>query len=220
MSLPGSRTPLDARERVQLCARMEELGPDAPTLCDGWTTFDLAAHLVVRERSVLGAPGVVLAKGPFPGFTASAMAREKRRGYGAVLQRVRTGPPLGPYAVPALREVANLAEYYVHHEDVRRANAMTEPRSGIDDVHERLWSILRRLAKVLFRAVPGEHGVTLVTPGHAPLVLRDRPASSVRILGEPGELLLYGYGRTGAAHVVLEGDDAAVDAVREAPVGL
>jgi uncharacterized protein (TIGR03085 family) len=199
---------------------MEELGPDAPTLCGGWTTFDLAAHLVVRERNLLGAPGILIAKGPLPGFTASAMAREKRRGYGAVLDRVRTGPPSGPFAIRALREVVNLGEYFVHHEDVRRANEMTEPRSGIDDVHERLWSVLRRLGKLLFRAVPADHGVTLVTPGHDPLVLRDRPGSSVRVLGEPGELLLYGYGRRDAAHVVLEGDDAAIDAVGRARSGV
>ena len=43
--------PLDARERAQVCLRFDELGPDAPTLCEGWTTFDLAAHLVVRERN-------------------------------------------------------------------------------------------------------------------------------------------------------------------------
>lgn len=220
MSRSATRTPLDGRERVQVCARMEELGPDAPTLCAGWTTFDLAAHLAVRERNLLAAPGTVLRAGPFPGLTAAAMAREKRRGYGAVLDRIRTGPPPGLFAVPALREALNLGEYYVHHEDVRRANAMVEPRAGIDDVHERLWSVLRHLGKVLLRAVPADHGVTLVTPGHAPWVLRDRPASSVRILGEPGELLLYGYGRKDAAHVVLEGDDAAVAAVRGAPMGI
>jgi uncharacterized protein (TIGR03085 family) len=220
MSRPGTLTPLDGRERVQLCARMEELGPDAPTLCGRWSTFDLAAHLVVRERNLLAAPGILVEFGPFPGLTASAMARQKRRGYGAVLERVRTGPPPGPFAVPALREVLNLGEYFIHHEDVRRANAMTEPRAGIDDVHERLWPVLRRLGKRLFRAVPADHGVTLVTPGHDPLVLRDRPGSSVRVLGEPGELLLYGYGRRDAAHVVLEGDDAAVAAVGRAPMGI
>ena len=35
---------------VALCDLFEEVGPDAPTLCGDWTTRDLAAHLVMRER--------------------------------------------------------------------------------------------------------------------------------------------------------------------------
>ena len=39
-------------ERAALVDLMAELGPDAPTLCTGWTTRDLAAHLVVRLSRV------------------------------------------------------------------------------------------------------------------------------------------------------------------------
>src|SRR5690554_2691906 len=111
--------PLDARERAQLCLRFDELGPDAPTLCGDWTTFDLAAHLVVRERNPIAGPGILVK--PLAGLTDRAMEREKRRGYAAVVERVRTGPPIGPFKVPKLREQINLVEYTVHHEDVRRA---------------------------------------------------------------------------------------------------
>ncbi len=45
---------IDQRERAELCDLFDELGPDAPTLCGDWTTADLAAHLVVRERNPLG----------------------------------------------------------------------------------------------------------------------------------------------------------------------
>ena len=37
-------------ERLALADLMAEVGPDAPTLCGGWTTRDLAAHLLLRER--------------------------------------------------------------------------------------------------------------------------------------------------------------------------
>ena len=37
-------------ERLALCALLDKSGPDAPTLCEGWTTGDLAAHLVLREH--------------------------------------------------------------------------------------------------------------------------------------------------------------------------
>ena len=45
-------------ERLALCALLDETGPDAPTLCEGWTTGDLAAHLVLRERRPDAAAGV------------------------------------------------------------------------------------------------------------------------------------------------------------------
>ena len=32
-------------ERSALVASLRDAGPDAPTLCAGWTTRDLAAHL-------------------------------------------------------------------------------------------------------------------------------------------------------------------------------
>jgi hypothetical protein len=38
--------PIDERERQTLCDLLADLGPDAPTLCEGWTTLDLAAHLL------------------------------------------------------------------------------------------------------------------------------------------------------------------------------
>ena len=46
-------------ERGRLCDLLLEVGPDAPTLCEGWTAADLAAHLVIRERKPLAAPGIV-----------------------------------------------------------------------------------------------------------------------------------------------------------------
>src|ERR1700754_3004842 len=37
-------------ERQKLADLFASLGPDAPTMCTGWATRDLAAHLVIRER--------------------------------------------------------------------------------------------------------------------------------------------------------------------------
>src|SRR5690606_1471098 len=42
-----------SRERAALCDLLSRLGPDQPTLCEGWTTRDLAAHLLLRERRPL-----------------------------------------------------------------------------------------------------------------------------------------------------------------------
>src|ERR1700749_1337470 len=54
-------------ERAALAALLDETGPDAPTLCAGWQTGDLAAHLVLRERRPDA--GVGMAGGPLAGYT-------------------------------------------------------------------------------------------------------------------------------------------------------
>jgi uncharacterized protein (TIGR03085 family) len=208
--------PLDARERIQLCGRFDELGPDAPTLCEGWTTFDLAAHLVVRERRPLAAPGILLGdKVPALGrSTERAMEREKAKGYDRVVELVRTGPPPGPFAVPGLRTQINLIEYVVHHEDVRRANGF-EARTGVDDLQDAVWPLFRRLARFALRGVPEGVGVELARPGASATVTR-RGERYVRATGAPIELVLWAYGRGDHAEVDFAGEPADVEAVRAA----
>ena len=110
--------PIDVRERHGLCDLLLELGPDAPTLCEGWTTADLAAHLVLREH--------------FRRWSDAQRAEEKAKGFPALVARLRAGAPLIPWRLPRIREVFNGLEYFIHHEDVRRANGR-EPRAPADD---------------------------------------------------------------------------------------
>lgn len=194
--------PLDARERAQLCLRFDELGPDAPTLCEGWTTFDLAAHLVMRERNPLAAPGILV-----PSLAALAdrgMEREKRRGYAAVVDRVRSGPPPGPMAVPVLREQINLVEYAVHHEDVRRANGMA-PRTDVGDLQDALWTKVGQLARFAIRGVPRGLGIELVRSDTGSTVHARRGDRTATVTGEPLEVLLWAYGRGDHAEVEIGG---------------
>lgn len=209
-------SPLDARERVQLCTRFDELGPDAPTLCEGWTTFDLAAHLVVRERNPFAGPGILLGDkvAPLGRVTEKAMEREKAKGYDRVVERVRTGPPPGPFAVPGLRTQINLVEYAVHHEDVRRANGFAA-RTDIDDLHDALWPLFLRLARFALRGVPAGVGVELARPGTSARVVH-RGDRYVRATAAPLELLLWAYGRGDHADVDFTGDPGDVAAVRAA----
>ena len=58
-------TPLAQNERAALCDTFSVVGPHAPTLCDPWTTAELAAHLVIRDRRPDLAPGIVI-----PGLAA------------------------------------------------------------------------------------------------------------------------------------------------------
>jgi len=116
------------QERLALCALLEDTGPDAPTLCAGWTTGDLAAHLVLRERRPDAAAGVL--GGPLAWHTARVQRRIRERNtFSDLIQSIRTGPPrLSPMALPGMDERANTVEYFVHHEDVRRAVPGWEPR--------------------------------------------------------------------------------------------
>ena len=126
--------PIDERERLQLCDLLQELGPDAPTLCAGWTTSDMAAHLVLREH--------------FRRWGDDARATEKAKGYSYLVSRLRAGPP-APWRVPGVRTLANGLEYFIHHEDVRRANGRG-PREDIPDLEGLCWRMTgflgRRLA--------------------------------------------------------------------------
>jgi uncharacterized protein (TIGR03085 family) len=211
---------VDQRERAALCDLFAELGPDAPTLCGEWTTADLAAHLVVRERNPLSAPGILLG-GRFEGTTERLMARElDRHGYAGVVERVRTGPPLGPMALRPVGRLANTIEFVVHHEDVRRP-AGGGPRPGDTALQDGVWALLRRGARLL--VAPGKLGSTalrLVRPGHDPVRASGHGDGGAVLTGDPVEILLYLYGRTTQADVTLTGDAAAVAKVEQASFGI
>lgn len=204
-----ARGGLAGSERAALCDLLEERGPDAPTLCAGWTTADLAAHLFVRERRPLAAPGILLA--PLAGVTARAMASALRRyGYRGLVAQVRSGPPL---AWKPLDSSVNTLEYFVHHEDVRRAADGWAPRED-PALDAAAWASLRRGARLLARSVKGA-GLELVRPDGATVVAR-RPEPRAEVHGGPQELVLFLYGRGGAAQVTIAGDERAQEALRRA----
>jgi uncharacterized protein (TIGR03085 family) len=209
--------PLDQRERDELCDLLLELGPDAPTLCEGWTTLDLAAHVVVREREPLTAPGLFSRR--FAPYTDRRRQHQADQGLEATVGRLRAGPPLIPWRVPKLRTLLNLVELTVHHEDVRRANG-GGPRTDRPELDEALWVLLRGQGRLSGRRI---HGAGL------DLVRTDRPATPIHVksgpplaelAGPPIDLVLYLSGRKDAARVALTGPDDAVAAVRAARMGV
>jgi uncharacterized protein (TIGR03085 family) len=205
---------LDARERRELSDLFEELGPDAPTLCEGWTTEDLAAHLVVRERHPTAAGGILIPA--LEQRLEQFMEKEKAGGYARLVDRVRNGPPLGPFAVPGLRTLLNLQEYVVHHEDVRRANGLG-PRTDRPELDGALWGNLRRGARLMLRKV---HGATVVLQRPGGDAIRVGHGPEVVVTGEPVDLLLYLFGREEAAQVEITGDQGARQILANAPKGI
>jgi uncharacterized protein (TIGR03085 family) len=212
-------------ERAALCALLDETGPDAPTLCEGWETRDLAAHLVLRERRPDAAVGVVVR--PLAGYAASVQRRIAARPYREVVDMIRHGPPrLSIWAIPGADDQGNAVEYFVHHEDVRRAAPGTLPRELDAGAGDLLWRRLR-LARFILRAAPcgvilqrdGALGGEEATAGtHRMTAKAGTP--SVTVTGAPGELILWALGRTPAAQVRLDGDEDAVQRLRDARWGL
>jgi uncharacterized protein (TIGR03085 family) len=116
--------PLDAQERLALCDVFEEFGADVPTLLKGWTAQDLASHIVLRERDLIAAPGLIL-PGPFQRFAERRRVRlAEQNEFGWLVERIRSGPPPGFFRIGLVRSFPNLNEFFVHHEDVRRANGL------------------------------------------------------------------------------------------------
>jgi uncharacterized protein (TIGR03085 family) len=200
-------------ERRALCNLLEERGPLAPTMCEGWTTSDLAAHLFVRESRPLAAPGILFA--PLAPMTEHAMEKAKREfGYGGLITRLRSGPPLPMRLIDAQM---NAMEYFVHHEDVRRAETAWEPRD--DSVLDAaLWTMVKRGARVMARRMHGA-GLELVAPGYGTVVVRNTQPRAV-VTGGPQELLLLLFGRKSAARLEIDGPEAAQAALAAARLGI
>ncbi|WNO75152.1 TIGR03085 family metal-binding protein [Streptomyces sp. AM8-1-1] len=199
------------RERLLLADLLEAAGPDAPTLCDGWTTRDLAAHVVVRERRADAAGGIMIPL--LRSRLDRVMAEFTARPYDELIRLIRTGPPrMSPYGIKQVDEAANTVEFFVHAEDVRRAQPDWTPRT-LDRVFEdALWSRLEKVARLLGRKAPV--GLVLRRPDGQTAV-GHRGAPVVTVTGEPGELTVFAFGRQDAAQVELEGDKDAVTRLRD-----
>ncbi len=198
-------------ERQGICDLALAVGPEAPTLCEGWTVIDLISHLVIRERDPIGAAGIFL-----PVFSHSTRKRQEqlmaRHDFADLVEMVRSGPQrLNPLSRSGVDEMINAMEFFIHHEDIRRASSHTViPRPLQRSYDDQLWRktvfiARQRLKKarigVMFdRLVNGasvEH--IIVATGPHPLTVR----------GEASEVAMWIYGRGSHARIDFEGDDEA-----------
>jgi uncharacterized protein (TIGR03085 family) len=212
LELTGDHVSIAQRERAALVETVRAAGPEAPTLCEGWKTRDLVAHLVIREYRPDAAPGILIPF--FAGHTEKVQTDvAQHTGWDELVDKVASGPPAySPFKV--LDPLINVAEMFIHHEDVRRAAASWEPRDLEPALKNRLARTVPLMGRLTLAKVPGRvalrtpAGKTLLTAGNGP---------AVTVSGEPEELLLFAVGR--AARVDFDGDESAVRAVREAPKG-
>jgi len=203
-------TSLAQQERTTLCDLFVERGPDAPTLCEGWRTVDLAAHLVVRERRPDSGPGLVWP--PLAGHTDKVRrAVRDRTPWEELVETVRRGPPLllRPFDAPM-----NTVEFFIHVEDVRRAQDGWEPRPISAELADALWA--RVGPGGMAKKVPAT--VVITSPGRADKERGTGPR--LTLAGDPGELVMFGAGRQGAARVEISGDAALAEQLRAASLGV
>lgn len=201
-------------ERAALVALMTGTGPDAPTLCGEWTTRDLAAHLVVRERRLDAAPGIMIAA--LADYTAKVQDQVAASSdWESLLDKVASGPPLfSPFKL--LDPLVNVGEMFIHHEDVRRAAAGWEPRELDDATTASVTRQISMMARMTMSKAPAHvtlrtlDGKTVATIGRGPTVV---------VTGAPAELLMFASGRD-QCRVTFSGDDAAVHALRDGRNGL
>lgn len=201
------------RERAALVQTMRETGPDHPTLCGEWTNRELAAHLVVRERRLDAAPGILIPKlADYTERVTRQVAAETD--WNDLLDKISSGPPtFSPFKL--LDPVINVAEMFIHHEDVRRAAEGWEPRP-LDDATTT--AIARQVSVMSRMALKAKAHVSLRTPEGKTLTTLGKGPTAV-VTGTPGELLFYVSGRD-QARVELSGDDAGIAAVRDGRGGL
>lgn len=193
-----------AEQREAFASVCAGLGPDAPTLLDGWTTKELVAHCYVREHRPDAAPGV-LPLGAWSSYTERVMQSALRvHGYESLVEQVRRPPPW--LRLAGVDDAVNTVEFFVHTEDVRRANEMP-PRPVDMGLEQWVWRRLSRQSRLSFRRVRAEVRL-LPTIGNAVDV--GKGGSLVEVRGRPTELLLLAFNRKDAAEVEISGDKTAL----------
>jgi uncharacterized protein (TIGR03085 family) len=201
---------LAQQERASLCDLFLERGADAPTLCEGWLTVDLAAHLVARERRPDSGPGLVWPR--MADYTDKVRRSVRdRTSWEELVATVRRGPP---FLLRPFDGAMNTVEFFIHVEDVRRAEEGWEPRAISPDLADALWA--RVGAGGMAKKVPAT--IVITSPG------RDDKQSGtgplLTLAGEPGELTIFGAGRQRATRVEISGDAALADQLRAASLGV
>lgn len=208
----SSGPPVSMVERAILCDLLDELGPHEPTLCEGWTTHHLAAHLKVREGSPLDQIQSII-PGRGDTYVASVV---RSTPFEALVSAVRSGPQgLTVTRLPRVDPLVNTLELFIHHEDVRRAASQWESRLLPAWAEDQIWGRLTGAAKLILRRKPG--GVVLERSDHdartdsgtrATVSKGDNP---VVLRGVPSQLALYVSGRQGVARVETDGNPGDID---------
>lgn len=181
-----------------------EVGPDAPTLCEGWRTRDLAAHLVIRESRPDAAAGLIIPS--LRGRLDAAMTNAASMPWSDLVNAVRSGPPRWS-PMRFAEGLANVIEFVVHREDVQRAQDVQRLEDRDRDTLNAIWQRLSMSAPLMFR----NDAVEIVCPEFGRWQSRRSRSGqpSVTVTGSPVEVLLLATGRTNNCSIVGDPDACA-----------
>ena len=181
---------------------LDELGPDQPTLCEGWTTRDLAAHVVVRDRRPDAAIGMLIP--PLRAHGERVRGAQAAKPYEVTLAELRRPPRFSLGGNPWTENLINSGEFFIHHEDARRGQPDWQPRDLAAADAETLW----RQSRFTGRLVLGRLRlpVRVRAEGFGQFEIGSGPLTTVT--GPPGEVTLFLSGRQGASRVEVDGPHA------------
>ncbi len=203
-------------ERLRLCDTALVVGPDAPTLSGEWNVRDLLAHLVVRDSDPLGGPGIVLP--PLAFLTERRMRSIARADFAHLVERVRRPAVWAPARLPGLDKALNTLEFFVHHEDIRRAQPVWAPRELTVGEQKQLWKAIGYAGRGLVRPSGVPVGIRWEETGVETTLRRgERP---VMVTGDPGEITLFLFGRDQMSGLAFDGPPPHVTKLRHAGLGI
>lgn len=201
------------RQREKLADALVAAGPDAPTLCEGWSTHDLAAHIVLRDRRPDAALGMLVS--PLAGHLDNVTKAYRGEAFDSLVGKVRSGAPYSPLRLAPLDNAVNTLEFAVHSEDVRRGVDGWEPLPRDPDLEKAITSRLKLMRSLLTKKSP----VSLALRSGDGFAAGPEEAK-VTVTGDPLELLLFAFGRQAAARVTYVGSESDVEAVKTASFGV
>ncbi|HEY3548105.1 MAG TPA: TIGR03085 family metal-binding protein [Propionicimonas sp.] len=206
-------------QREALCDALDAVHPSAPTLCAGWTAHHLAAHVWLRESDTWAVAGALLTRRRDRIDLRMAEVMTQRP-YADLVAAIRRGPEgLSPFRLPGVEAAANTLEFFVHCEDVRRGSGVNTPRPTDLSLEELCWKRLPAMSRLFLRGCPVAVWLERDVPPGEPLRIGRGP-DIVTLSGAPSELLLYLFGRRGAAQVEVIGEPAAVSVLERRKLGV
>ncbi len=202
-------------ERSAICQTLRKLGPDQPTLCQGWSTKDLLVHLIVRENRPDAAVGLFI---PFlNSYTETISNKYKEKSFEELLSIFENGPKSpSPFSLPKVDEIANTFEFLVHHEDILRAQNYYQPRKFTEDELKSIWSRFTKSAIFFMRKV--KVGVVAKTDQGTYTLKRGNDV--VTISGDVIDLVMFAFGRQNKTQLNFEGNPSAVEKLKNSDLSL
>jgi len=214
-ALPPLSPHLARHERSALCSTALVVGEDAPTLCEGWDVKDLICHLLLRESSLIGAPGMAVPA--LSGLTDREMHRLRRQPFAHLVERLES-TKLRAFALPPVDAAFNTLEYFVHHEDIRRAQPGWRRRALSHDDLATLWRAIKASGPTLLRRA-GVPVVIRCTDNGETATLRSGQ-HPVEVSGPLSEIVLFLHGRDAVRDLEFSGPEEAVARLRDSGRGV